>query len=194
MEIQKVAGDFIAARSQIDKIVTAAKGLLCLPSILFTFANPVNLLKGIGMIAGAVGNAVANAVLDTIDDRVKDLIGTAILPLKLLQEYVGGLQKTLGNVQQILKNLNKKSKSLHSFMNNTQNCAVQAANFMNCIATAIARKITKNILPKLNSQFDRLQRDIASETYRAGGLMEQHVGRQVRSAEKFTKQLAMMTR
>ncbi len=194
MEIQKVAGDFIAARSQIDKIVTAAKGLLCLPSILFTFANPQNLLKGIGLIAGAVGNAVANAVLDTIQDRVQDLISTAILPLKLLQGYVKSLQNTLSNVQQLLKNLDKKSKNLNLFMKNTQNCAVQAANFMNCIATAIANKITKNILPKLNSQFDRLQRDIASETYRAGGLMEQHVGREVRSAERLTKQLAMMTR
>lgn len=194
MEIQKVAGDFLAARSQIDKIVAAAKSLVCLPSILFTFAHPKNLLKGIGMIAAAVGNSVANTILDTIQDRVDDLLDTAFFPLKLLQRYVELLQNTVSNLEKILKNLDKKSKNLNDFLKNTQNCAVQAANFMNCIATAIANKITKKVLPKINNQFDKLQRDIAAETYRAGGLMEKHAGRQIRAAEKLTKQLEIMTR
>ena len=63
---------------------------------------------------------------------------------------------------------------------------------MNCISAVIAKKITKKVLPKIDSEFDRIQNEVAGAVYSAGGVMEQHVGRNLRSMERLSKQINAM--
>jgi Skp family chaperone for outer membrane proteins len=84
---------------------------------------------------------------------------------------------------------------------NQQNCNVMAADFMNCLLTNVANKVNKKVLSKLknplkkvDAQLNKLHKEIAAETFKAGGMMEQYVGRNLRAAEKLTKQLDIMTR
>ena len=207
MNINKLAGNFTSIAGKLDTLQKAAKGLLCLPSILKSFAltNPKNLLKGIAGVAASVlataVDSIAGAILGAIEDTINQLLDLATLPLRLLQKYVQTLLNIVSNVKQILRNVENKAKDLKDFMKNTQNCSVQAANFMNCIATAVQRNLTKavlskikNPLSKIENQFNKLQKQIQADVFRAGGLLEQHVGNQLAAAEKITKQLSILTR
>lgn len=203
MSITKLAGNFTGIAGKLDTLAKAAKGLLCLPSILKSFAltNPKNILKSLTSIAGVLVNSIAGAVLGAIEDRINQLLGLVTLPLRLLQKYVQSLLNIVDNVKQILRNVKNKAADLKDFLKNTQNCSIQTANFMNCIATAVQKNLTKavlakikNPLSKLDNQFDKLQKQIQTDVFRAGGLLEQHVGREIAAVEKITKQLSILTR
>lgn len=212
--IGKLAGNFMGGVGQLDSLVKLAKGLLCLPVVLskFNFADTKNLLKGIGAMAAGLAAGVANMVADAVADRINALVGTAVKsvlgPLKMLASYIKLLSSTVENIKQTafnikdrLKNSKTKSLDLKKFHFDTQNCAVHAANFLNCVMTAVSNAVTGAVLSKLNnplrkvdSKLAKLQKDISITSFQAGGLMEQYVGRNLRFAEKLTKQLSILTR
>lgn len=212
--IGKLAGNFKGGLGQLDDLVRLAKGLLCLPVVLskFSFTDTKNLIKGIGAIAAGMVAGIVNIVAEAVADRINSLVNVvtdAILgPLKLLSGYLSLLKSTIENIKQIganlrdkLKKAKLKSLDLKSFHFNTQNCAVHAANFLNCVFTIINNQLTKAVLSKLNnplrkvdSKLAKLQKDISITSFQAGGVMEQYVGRNLRFAEKLTKQLSILTR
>ena len=212
--IGKLAGNFMGGIGQLDSLVRLAKGLLCLPVVFskFNFADTKNLLKGIGAIAAGMVAGIANMVAEAVADRINALVGTAVNavlgPLKMLASYIRLLRSTVENIKQTainikerLKNSKSKSLDLKKFHFDTQNCAVHAANFLNCVFTAINNKLTNAVLSKLNnplrkvdSKLAKLQKDIAITSFQAGGIMEQYVGRNLRFAEKLSKQLSILTR
>ena len=201
--ITRVAGGFLGGAGKIDNIVKAAKGLLCLPSILgqFNAANVKNLLKGLAGFAAGLAASIVDSVVGAVADTINNILNTALAPLRLLQSYVKSLLNIVDNISNIYKNLKKKSQDLRDFTMNQQNCNVMAADFMNCLLTSIANKVNKKVLSKLqnplkkvDAQLSKLHKEIAAETFKAGGMMEQYVGRNLRAAEKLTKQLNFMTR
>lgn len=202
-QISKVAGGFLGGSGKIDNILKAAKGLLCLPSILkqFAAANPANLLKGLaGMAAGILASAMSS-IVDAVTDTINNIVNTALAPLRLLQSYVKSLLNIADNISNIFKNLKNKSLNLRDFLMNQQNCNVMAADFMNCLLTKAANKVNKKILSKLqnplkkvDAALSKLHKEIAAETFKIGGMMEQYAGKHIRAAEKLTKQLDIMTR
>lgn len=201
--ITRVAGGFLGNTGKIDNIVKAAKGLLCLPSILgqFNAANVKNLLKGLAGFAAGLVASIVDSVVGAVADTINNILNTALAPLRLLQSYVKSLLNIVDNISNIYKNLQKKSLNLREFLMNQQNCNVMAADFMNCLLTGIANKVNKKVLSKLqnplkkvDAQLSKLHKEIAAETFKAGGMMEQYVGKNLRAAEKLTKQLDFMTR
>lgn len=201
--ITRVAGGFLGGAGKIDNIVKAAKGLLCLPSILgqFNAANVKNLLKGLAGFAAGLAASIVDSVVGAVADTINNILKTALAPLRLLQSYVKSLLNVVDSISNIYKNLKKKSQDLRDFTMNQQNCNVMAADFMNCLLTGIANKVNKKVLSKLqnplkkvDAQLSKLHKEIAAESFKAGGLMEQYVGKNLRAAEKLTKQLDFMTR
>jgi hypothetical protein len=201
--ITRVAGGFLGGAGKIDNIVKAAKGLLCLPSLLSQFkaADIKNLLKGMAGFAAAMAANILDSVVGAVADTINNMLNTALAPLRLLQSYVKSLLNVVDNISNIYKNLKKKSLDLRDFTMNQQNCNVLAADFMNCLLTSIANKVNKKVLSKLqnplkkvDAQLNKLHKEIAAEAFKAGGLMEQYVGRNLRAAEKLSKQLEIMTR
>jgi hypothetical protein len=212
--IGKLAGNFTGAMGQLDALVKAAKGLLCLPVVLskFKLADAKNLLKGVGAIAAGLAAGLVGMVADMVADRINSLVntvvGTVMGLINAVKGYITLVKKIINNVTQIglnlknhLKSVKIKSLDLKKFHFNTQNCAVHAANFLNCVMSAVANKITSSLLNKLNnplrkldSRIAKLQKDISVNAFQAGGLMEQHVGRHLRFAEKLTKQISILTR
>jgi hypothetical protein len=201
--ISRVAGGFLGGAGKIDNVVKAARGLLCLPSILgqFNATNVKNLLKGLAGFAAGLAASIVDSVVGAVADTINNIINTALAPLRLLQSYVKLLLNTVDNISNIYKNLQKKSLNLREFLMNQQNCNVMAADFMNCLLTGIANKVNKKVLSKLqnplkkvDAQLSKLHKEIAAETFKAGGMMEQYVGKNLRAAEKITKQIDFMTR
>lgn len=212
--IGKIAGNFKGAVGQLDMLVKAAKGLLCLPFVLkkFNLTDTKNLLKGLGAMAASLAASLAGMVVGAVADRINGLISTAVgavtALLGTIKAYITLVKKIFNNVQQIglnlknrLKNVKSKALDLKKFHFNTQNCAVHAANFLNCVVSAVANKITNAVLSKLNnplrkvdSKLSKLQKDISVNAFQAGGLMEQYAGRHLRAAEKLTKQISILTR
>lgn len=202
-QISRVAGGFLGGAGKIDTIIKAAKGLLCLPSILgqFNATNVKNLLKGLAGFAAGLAANILDSVVGAVTDTINNILNTALAPLRLLQSYVKSLLNVVDNISNIYKNLKKKSFNLREFLMNQQNCNVMAADFMNCLLTNVANKVNKKVLSKLqnplkkvDAALSKLHKEIAAETFKANGLMEQYVGRHVKAAEKLTKQLDIMTR
>jgi hypothetical protein len=193
VDLNRLAGGFAGQLNNLDKIVKLSQGLLCAGMTAATLlSNPANLFKAIGFVAASVGNLITNAIADRIEARVGGILKITSLAVRLLKSYVESAQNILSNLQQIYDKVKKKQGNLLDFIFNTQNCAVQAANFLNCISAIIAKKITKKVLPKIDNEFDRIQNEVAGAIYSAGGVMEQHAGRNLRSIEKLTKQLNAM--
>ena len=208
-KITRVAGGFLGGSGKIDTIIKAAKGLLCLPSILgqFNATNVKNLLKGLAGFAAGLAASIIDSVVGAVTDTINNIINTALAPLRLLQSYVKSLLNIVDNISNIYENLKKqfsfnaKAFNLREFLMNQQNCNVMAADFMNCLLTGIANKVNKKVLSKLqnplkkvDAALSKLHKEIAAETFKAGGMMEQYVGKHIRAAEKLTKQLDFMTR
>jgi hypothetical protein len=182
--------------SKVDAIVKATKGLICLGFTVITFLNPRNLAKGIGLLAIGIGNAVANAVTDQIEDHIQEILGTVSVPFKLLKAYVNSLRRSVRNITRAYDNITQKAKDIVDYLTNTQNCAIQGANFLNCIFKSlmnkINRKVTNKLINNIDDTFGKLQEQIKGEVLRGGGILDQHVGRQIKQFEKFTRKLNIL--
>ncbi len=193
MEILKLAGNFSGKMNDIDRIVKLSQGLMCLGMTAASLlSNPTNLFKAVGFIAASAGNLIANAVADTISKRVGDLTKTVITPLKLISSYIDSIKNIFDNLDSAYKKIKKKKGNLKDFLFNTQNCAIQAGNFLNCISAVIAKKVTKKVLLKIDTEFDKIQKEVAASVYTAGGILEQSAGRQIRQVERLSKQINAM--
>jgi hypothetical protein len=222
--VGKLAGGFTGVVGQLDGIVKAAKGLLCLPVLLskFNLTSTKNLVKNAGSalagIASSLGNMVAEAVADRVNALVNTAVGAAqsvlstvqsvITSLKNLVGYIKLLGKKIENIKQTkfnfkdtLKDVKQKAVSLKQFHFNTQNCAVHASNFLNCVLSAVANKVTGALLSKLNnplrkidSKLVKIQKDITNSAFQANGLIQQYAGRHIQTAEKLAKQITILAR
>ena len=193
MEILKLAGNFSGKMNDIDRLVKLSQGLMCLGMTAASLlSNPTNLFKAVGFIAASAGNLIANAVADTISKRVGDLTKTVITPLKLISSYIDSIKNIFDNLDSAYKKIKKKKGNLKDFLFNTQNCAIQAGNFLNCISAVIAKKVTKKVLLKIDTEFDKIQKEVAASVYTAGGILEQSAGRQIRQVERLSKQINAM--
>jgi hypothetical protein len=193
VEILKLAGNFSGKMNDIDRIVKLSQGLMCLGMTAASLlSNPTNLFKAVGFIAASAGNLIANAVADTISKRVGDLTKTVITPLKLISSYIDSIKNIFDNLDSAYKKIKKKKGNLKDFLFNTQNCAIQAGNFLNCISAVIAKKVTKKVLLKIDTEFDKIQKEVAASVYTAGGILEQSAGRQIRQVERLSKQINAM--
>ena len=193
VEISRLAGNFMGKMNDLDRIVKLSQGLMCLGMTAASLlTNPSNLFKAVGYIAASAGNLIANAVAGRISARVQDLTRTISTPLNLISTYLNRIQNILDDLEGIYNKIKNKKGDLKNFLFNTQNCAIQAGNFLNCISAAIAQKVTKKVLLKIDTEFDRVQKEVAASVYTAGGILEQSAGRQIRQAERLTKQLNAM--
>lgn len=193
VEISKLAGNFNGKLGELDRIVKLSQGLLCMGMTAATLlTNPANLFKAVGFIAASAGNLIANAVLGQISKRVGDLTRTIATPLKLIKSLVESIINTLDNFDSIYKKIKNKKGDLKNFLFSTQNCAIMAGNFLNCISAVIAKKVTKKVLLKIDTEFDKIQKEVSASVYAAGGILEQNAGRHIRQVERLSKQINAM--
>lgn len=193
MEISKLAGDFRGRMNDLDRIVKLSQGLMCAGMTAATLlSNPKNLFKAVGYIAATAGNLIANAITDRISQHIKILTRTVAAPLKLISSYLKSLMNTIDSLDSIYKKIKNKKGALQDFLFNTQNCAINAGNFLNCISAVIAKKITKKVLVKIDSEFGRIEKEVAAAVYTSGGILEQSAGRHIREIERTTKQIEAM--
>lgn len=180
----------------VDSLTKAAKGLICLGWTIFSFANPKNLLAGIGMLAVGIANSVANAVTAAVSDSLNEILATLSVPLLQLKGYVDSLLRSVNNLKKLYDKLSKKKFDLFNFLFDKQACAIQGANFMNCIFKAIMNKVDKKITSKLVNNVDgvlgKLQKQMKDEVLRSGGLLDKHVGSQINKFETITKKLNVL--
>jgi hypothetical protein len=193
VEILKLAGNFRGKMNDLDRIVKLSQGLMCLGMTAATLlSNPTNLFKAVGFIAATAGNLIANAVADRLSRRVGDLTRTVSAPLKLIGSYLKSIQNIFDNLESAYNKIKNKKGDLKDFLFNTQNCAIQAGNFLNCVSAIIAKKVTKKVLLKIDTEFDKIQKEVSASVYTAGGILEQSAGRQIRQAETLSRQLNAM--
>jgi hypothetical protein len=192
MNISKLAGGYIGAVGKFDKIAQQAHGLLCLATTLGSFLSPAGLLSALTSIATSAAGMILDAVGGMIQSRVNSLLKSVFGPLKMLQNYINRIASLRFGFSAMFGGIDSQAQNALSFIFNTQDCANQAAQMMNCISKVIAKKVTNKVLPKIDSVFGKLQSEVAQEVYKAGGLLEQQVGRRVRTAERLTAQLSIL--
>lgn len=192
MNISKLAGGFVGAVGKFDKIAHQAHGLLCLATTLGSFLSPAGLLAALTSIATSAAGMILDAVGGMIQSRVNNLLGMVLGPLKMLQNYANRLANLKISFGSMFGGIESQAENALNFIFNTQDCANQAAQMMNCISKLVAKKVTNKVLPKIDSVFGKLQAEVAKEVYKTGGLLEQQVGRRVRTAERLTAQLSIL--
>lgn len=192
MNISKLAGGFVGAIGKFDNIAKKAHGLLCMATTLGSFTSPASLLSSLTSIAAGAAGMIMDAVGGMIQSRVNSLLGMISGPFKMLQNYANRLASLKLSVSTMFTGVDGQAENALNYIFNTQDCANQAAQMMNCISKLVAKKVTNKVLPKMNSVFGKLQSEIAQEVYKAGGMLEQQVGRRVRTAERLTAQLSIL--
>lgn len=192
MEVSKIAGGYISKIGKIDKLARAAHGLVCLANVLGAFTNPASLMALIGTIALNAASMIGSIIGDMIGKRVKNLLGMSLLPVALLQSYIARLLAAISSLERTFIGVDNKAGNLLDYIFNTQDCAAQVARLMNCMSKLIAKKVTNKILPKIDNVFAKLEREVADEVFKTGGLLEQQVGRRVRTVEKLASQLSIL--
>lgn len=192
MNISKLAGGYVGAIGKFDKIAQKAHGLLCLATTLGSFLSPAGLLASLTSIAANAAGMIIDAVGGMIQSRVNSMLGMLMGPLKMLQNYANRLANLKISFGSMFGGLDSHVNNTLSYIFNTQDCANQAAQMMNCISKVIAKKVTNKVLPKIDKVFGKLQAEVAQEVYKTGGLLEQQVGRRVRAAERLTAQLSIL--
>lgn len=192
MEVAKIAGGYISTIGKVDKIARAAHGLVCLATILGAFTNPAALLATLTTIAGNAALMILGVVGGMIRARINGLLGLVLLPLMMLQNYVNQIIGLTNAFTSLFTGIESRAASLLNYIFDTQDCANQAAQMMNCISMMIAKKVTQKILPKIDSVFGKLESEVAEQVYKTGGILEQQVGRRIRTAERLTAQLSIL--
>lgn len=192
MDIAKIAGGYVSAIGKVDKIARAAHGLVCLATTLGAFTNPAALLLALTSIAANAANMILGAVGGMIQARINGLLGMVLAPLMMLQNYINRIAALTNTFSSLYIGIEVRASSLLNYIFDTQDCANQAAQMMNCISKVIANKVTQKVLPKINSVFGKLEAEVAEQVFKTGGILEQQVGRRVRTAERLTAQLSIL--
>ena len=192
MNIAKIAGGFTSAIGKIDKLAQKFHGLVCMATTLGSFTSPGSLLSSLATMASNAASSILDAVGGMIQSRVNSLLKTVLGPLQMLQNYANKLASLKLSFSSMFAGIDSQAENALKFIFNTQDCANQAAQMMNCMSKLVAKKVTNQTIPKLDKIFGKLQAEIASEMYKVGGILEQQVLRQARTAEKLTAQLSIL--
>lgn len=192
MNISKLAGGFVGAVGKFDKIAHKAHGLLCMAATLGSFLSPAGLLASLTSMAANAAGMILDAVGGMIQAQINSMLGLVLGPLRMLQNYANRLASLKLEVSVMFVGLESLAENTLNFIFNTQDCANQSAQMMNCMSKLVAKKVTNKVLPKIDSVFGKLQSEIAQEMYKVGGMLEQQVGRRVRTAERLTAQLSIL--
>lgn len=189
----RTSGFLSTITSSVDKITSAAKGLICTAkSVYDALKNPSLTAGQLGSLVSGIALSVAGAVVGLIETRVNSILNTILNPLRQIEDLINEVGDTLQLLFRAYKSVEKEIDDFADFLEDRQACASSGANILNCIAQVVAANITKKIAMSANKQFDKLESSITKEVMKTDGVIDNYVERNTRFIEKATNQIKFL--
>lgn len=173
----------------IDNVLAVTNGAICLFSSIFgAVTNPATILSGLALIGASLLNSITNAVISVINRRVNQMLGALLAPVRQIESIISDLTKILIDVQ----NLIDKASNLDKFLMNKQDCANQAANFINCIAQSAINQITNKVAMNIDKEIGKIANDVTAKSFNANGSIHGYLDRNTKFLEKAQLQTKLL--
>lgn len=179
-----------ALNNTVDRILSVANGILCIPSVL---ANADQVLKGIG---NALGNAIAETISDISNLVVSYVQNIANNILGVINDAIravfGGLADLFNCFSQTVTGLQKAATSIVKRHKSVDDCTVAAAMLANCIFGEVRKKITNDVAVGLQSNrvnINSVTNEILTDLSKPKSVFTDYVNKQEKYFNRATNQL-----
>lgn len=199
--INSVGGLYSAVNTKIGSLTSAAKGILCLPSIISGLPGILgNTAKGVlgslknqasGLINGIVGG-ITGLITDIIQDAVDQITGIISDTVNKILQLEATILATIGLIEETLRNIQDQVRDAFNFAKNQENCRFAAAEMFKCLAGSIINDLSKKSIlnAKLDiSGIDKLVSKASSKLSKPGNIIEGYTNKISNSVDKATSQI-----
>jgi prophage DNA circulation protein len=163
MAIINSVGNLLGAvNSKADALTSAAKGILCIPSILSQFPDIAKgivgtltntVVKELTNIVGSIQNVIENS----IENAISSITGVISSTLSSVLQIVATIKATVSLVEETLAGFKTRIQDVKDFINTKENCKFAGASLLKCIIGNVTQDITKKVATNLST--DRLSLD-----------------------------------
>jgi len=167
----------------MDAVFSAAKGVLCIPSILSALSNPINLLQTAeSAISGIVGS-LSNVVSNIVQSKISSVLQTASSIFNLGSSELGDIQKTI-------KSIEDRATDLLKTIADNQNCMANAATMFSCISKSVNNQMNQQTAMLAYNNPTAAVNKITANII-TSGTATAFIANQVNSANQVTNQLSL---
>lgn len=199
--INSVGGLYSAVNTKVGSLTSAAKGILCLPSIISGLPGIMgNVAKGVlsslknqasGLIGDIVGS-IAGLITDIIQDAVSQVTGIISNNINKILQLEATILATVGLIEATLRNIQNQVRDAFNFAKNQENCRFAAAEMFKCIAGSIIEDLSTRV--KLNAKLDisgldKLVIRASNKLSQPGNIIEGYTNKISNSIDKATNQI-----
>lgn len=189
----KVSSTFLyPVNKTVDGIMAASRGVMCLASSIFGAGSNINastILGGLKAVAVGLAASILNAVTVVILRRVDQIIGSALSPIRHIRMLIDDLTASLVGT----KSLFDKATNLDNYLSNRQNCAVNGANILNCLAQSAINKITNKVAMSVDKSIGGIADSVTKEAVGVNGAIASHVNMGTKFLDKAKLQQKLLT-
>lgn len=151
----------IPSGSTVGTIATAAKGILCLPSLLQPgLVNIIKLaIKSFKNIAKEFANKIISMVVGVINSAIAKIIGALTSLIRRIAAIINSIIDAIFSLKALIERLK-------SIINSYLDCNFNAANVFRCLSSKVADNLTNRVATKLASSaaaIDNKATEIANE-------------------------------
>ena len=176
--------------STVDKLISASNGLMCLKSTVFGgMPNLASIMMGLAGVAAGLISAIVASVTDVITKRVGQIVNSILSPLRQIEQIITDITKVLISTQNILD----KALNMNSYFQDKQNCAVSAAQLMNCLAQSAINKISSKVAMDVDKFIGPIANSVSKEAFKVNGSISNYVNRNTKFIAKAQLQTKLLT-
>jgi len=190
-----ISGVFNAANAGADQLTTAAKGILCLPSILKGGVGSAKSIIG-GVLASAtqaidtLSSTVQTLVTGTISNQINKLTGAATSVVDTVVGAIATIGATVELSKNFIKGIKSRTKDVLDFTSSKENCNFAAATLANCITSQALNSVTPKLVvdvAKGIAPVNSIVSDVASSVSSPAGAINNFINKQAAQIDKADK-------
>ncbi len=190
-----VSGVFNAANAGADQLTTAAKGVLCLPSILSSGVDSAKSIMG-GALAGAtqaiatLSSTIETLVTGTISNQISKVTGAASSIINTIVGAIGTVAATFELSKNFISGIKSRTADVLDFTSSKENCNFAAATLANCITSQALNSVTSKIVVDVSkglAPVNNIINDVASSVSSPAGSINNFINKQAAQIDKADK-------
>ncbi len=190
-----VSGVFNAVNTGADQLTTAAKGILCLPTILKGGVDSAKSVIG-GVLAGAtqaittLSSTIETLVTSTISNQISKLTGAASSVINTITGAIATIASTVELSKNFIKGIKSRTKDVLDFTKSKENCNFAAATLANCITNQALNTVTSKIVVDVSkglTPINSIISDVAGSVSSPAGAINNFINKQAAQIDKADK-------
>jgi uncharacterized membrane protein required for colicin V production len=195
--IRSVGGLLGAVNNKADAILGAAKGILCLPSILTGLPGiAAGLIKGIiGSAAASINNiisGISSSIDQIIAEQIDQIVGSISSTLNKLLQAVATIVATIRAVLGFIDDLKDRTRNILKDARDADRCRYAAATLLRCITSQIANELSKDLrtvknIKSGNTSIQNTINNITNNLKEPGNVIDGYLKKATKQVDRATK-------